>query len=108
MSKYTYAGNFVNPTKDFFPKQKEGDTDSEGKWYIAVKTYCECGQECCSKPETGDRPHTNNILFDEYDEASEWIEGVAESFEDDYEQYLDENSHSIVQMELYELWRNEY
>lgn len=53
-------------------------------------------------------PHTKGILFEDEDTANEWIESVAESFEEDYDNYLEENHDAIVQMERYEQWRNEY
>lgn len=105
MSRYTYAGPFTNPTKGMLCSR---EPDEEGKWFVEIEERCECGSECCSKPITGYRPHTNNQKFDEPEDVVEWIENLAESFEEDYDEYLQENSYEIRRMELYEQFRNEY
>jgi hypothetical protein len=104
MAQYTYAGDFSNPTEDFVVQ----GPNEEGQYWIGVKAYCECGYQCCSRPQTGVRPHDNGLLFDDFEQAYDWIEGVEEFFEQDYDSYLEENRHAIVQMERYEQWRNEY
>jgi hypothetical protein len=40
-------------------------------------------------------------LFEDADDAHEWIEGRREFFEQDYDDYLDENRFEIVRMEQY-------
>lgn len=105
MAKYSYAGEFRNPADGFRCSEVP---DANGKWFVEVPIHCECGSECCNRKITGYRPHTNGIRFDEPDEVDEWIDNVAEKFERDYDNYLEENRHAIVQMERYEQWRNEY
>lgn len=104
MSRYTYAGEFVNPTQGMRCSE---EPNKDGKWFVEVEERCECGHECCDKRILGYRPHTNGQLFDEPEDASDWIESLAERFEEDYDDYLEENRHSIVQMELMELHRRE-
>lgn len=104
MSKYTYAGDFKNPVDEF---NVEPNPNGEG-FVITVNVYCECGSPCCSRPKLGTRPHTSGKVFTDEDEAHEWLESLEQDFEEDYDNYLDENRHSIAQMERYEMWRNEY
>jgi len=104
MSRYTYAGPFTNPTTNFMVlPNPQGDG-----YIIGVRQFCECGAACCSRPELEPRPHTEGRVFEEAEDAGDWIESTAEFFERDYEDYLEENSHSIRQMELYEQFKNEY
>lgn len=98
MSRYTYAGPFVNPTTDWIVKPV-------GKKYGVFIRTAERGENG-SIP--ADRRHTSAPLFAEPEEASEYIDGMNEFFEEDYDQYLDENHDSIAQMERYEAFRNEY
>ena len=108
MSRYTYAGPFKNPTEGWTVEQYPEGHEHAGKFFVGVPEFCECGAACCSKPQIGVRPHTKANLFEEAEEAHEWIEGTEEFFEQDYEEYLEENSHEIARMEQYEAWKNEY
>lgn len=84
-------------------------TNADGKYFIEVPEYCNCGHACCSNPITGWRPHTNTgMVFDDEDEAYEALEALAEKWEEDYDDYLEENSYAIRKSELYEMWKNEY
>ena len=56
----------------------------------------------------GWRPHSNGTVFDDEDDAYEWIENVEQRFEEQYDDYLEQNGFEIAQMERYEMWRNEY
>lgn len=104
MSRYAYAGPYKNPTEGMKVMFNEGTQ----RYYIAVPDYCECGNECCSRPLLGYHPHTGDMLFNDEDEAYEWLEGTEEFFERDYEDYLEENHDDIVRMEQYEAYKNEY
>lgn len=104
MSMYTYAGDFRNPVDEF---SVGPNPDGEG-FIILVNEYCDCGHECCSRPKTGTRPHTSGQVFEDEDAANDWLCDFEEKIEDDYDQYLEENRHSIARMEMYELWRREY
>lgn len=77
------------------------------KYYIAVEQRCDCNSPCCSKPITGTHPHTNGLLFDELEDAAQWLEDLNEFFEEDYSNYLEENSADIARMEQYEDFMNE-
>lgn len=104
MSKYTYAGDFVNPTDSW----RVGGPNAEGKYFIE----CHRKEEIEHEGQVGTfefwSPHTSGHLFDEVEEAEEYMQGIEESFEEDYDDYLEENRYAIVQMERYEQWRNEY
>ena len=108
MSKYTYAGDFTNPTEHFVVIQNEAEGAEECTYIIGVKDYCQCGSSCCSKPLLGVHPHTSGKVFADEDDAYEWIESLRERFEEDYDDYLQENSYEIRRMELYEQFKNEY
>jgi hypothetical protein len=86
-----------NPADDFVVLEA-----ADGGYIIGVRTYCECGSACCSRPETGTRPHTKGQVFEDPDEANDWIDNCRESFEDQYDAYLEENHDAIVQQERYE------
>lgn len=114
MSRYTYAGRFVNPTQDFYAR--EGD-DGLGYVWIKEKVPCDCGCPRCTAYDEVDRLHTmhgtdpahpQKGFEDGIEGAEEWIQQTAEFFEQDYDQYLEENHYEIAQMERYEAWRNEY
>lgn len=92
-----------NPADDYMVKKNQ-----DGTFYIAVKTYCDCGSPCCSRPLIGDRPHTSGLIFEEEDEAYDTLESLRERWEEQYEDYLEENHDSIRRMEEYESYRNEY
>jgi hypothetical protein len=97
MSRYTYAGAYRNPTKSFYVKQV-------GEHYeVWVRSP---RNRDGSAP--ADHPHSRGLKFDEPDEAEDWIEGISEFFEKDYDNYLEENHYEIAQMERYEAFRNEY
>lgn len=118
MSRYSYAGPFRNPTEDWkvIPNpQGEGYvwgipiTDKEIVDFIRDERYQEAKELQELKDSTGGyRLHTKNQVFEEEEEAIESLEALEEFFEEDYDQYLEENHHEIVQMERYEQWRNEY
>jgi len=106
MSRYTYAGDFSNPVNNM---RVSLEPNTDGKWFI------ECFRQE-SKTDTAGRvwkteywePHTSGMTFDEPEDGHEYLDNLEETFEQDYDDYLDENRHAIVQMELYEMWRNEY
>lgn len=91
MSKYSYAGKFVNPADHWFVKEVD---DHFEIWVL--------------KDDGTDRPHSSAGHFEDYEDAAEYIESVRERFEEDYDQYLEENGAEIARMEAYEDWRNEY
>lgn len=93
MSKYTYAGKFVNPAANL---------------YVSYNSTLEVYEIWVQLDEQQARKHTSAPSFTDEDEANEYIEAVAESFEEDYNQYLDENRDEIRRMEEYEQFRNEY
>ena len=70
--------------------------NDKGDYYIGVR-----------EPDGTVRPHTSGQRFEEEDEAFEYIEAMHERFEEEYDNYLEENRHAIVQSERYEMWRNE-
>lgn len=84
--------------------------------YVAVeeKVHCDCHcPDCRAVLRTRYRLHTSHATGKwegcvDYEDADELIEAVRERFDDDYEDYLDENRHSIAQMERYEAFMNEY
>lgn len=100
MSRYTYAGPFKNPTEGFFVKQ-QGQ-----RFYVFIREDRRADGSC-----PADRKHNaswNKRGFEEACEAEETIEQLRESFEEDYDDYLNENHDDIVRMEQYENFRNEY
>lgn len=119
MSRYTYAGDFQNPTHNLtVVPNPEGD--GEG-FILAIKVSTDeilrsllreeiTKEEAVLMRERGWRPHSGKrkLHFEEEDEAYEYIEFLEESFERDYDEYLEENRYELHRMELYELWRNEY
>ena len=115
MSRYVYAGEFVNPANCFAVAE---NPDGEGYIVVVNMTAHEIldgvidgnytVEEAAEMQRRGWRPHTSAGVFAEWDDAREWIEGVEESFDADYEEYLEENRYEIAQMERYEAWRNEY
>lgn len=115
MSRYTYAGEYRNPTESFGVAP---NPDGEG-FIITIALSADeilrelingtiTNEEAALQRERGWRPHTKGTVFDEHEDADEWIEGTAESFERDYDDYLEENSYALRQMEMYEMHRNEY
>lgn len=103
MSRYTYAGNYKNPAEGWFIKCI-GD-----KYYVMVREDRKAdGSAAPDRLHTmhgrGKKPKNG---FPEHEDAQEWIEHTAERFDEDYESYLEENHHAIVQMERYEAFRNE-
>jgi hypothetical protein len=117
MSRYTYAGDFTNPVEAMGVAET-----MDGKFYITVTETVTNRQSIVDgnalttieSVATTVRPHTmhgENIdqnLFNELEDANEWIADLEETFERDYDDYLEENRYSLHQMELYEMWRNEY
>lgn len=115
MSRYTYAGEFSNPTQNFIVVE---NPDGEG-FIIGVKQDAKAVlsdllngvitmDEANVLNSRGWRPHTKGQMFEDDSDAHEWIEGTAEFFEQDYNDYLEENSFEICRMEQYEDFRNEY
>lgn len=115
MSRYVYAGEFVNPANTFTVVP---NPDGEG-YTVAIKVSdsetLRCllngeidAAEASLRQSRGWRPHTSAPVFEEAEDADEWIDGVEQSFDEDYEDYLEENRFEIAQMERYEQWRNEY
>lgn len=99
MSRYSYAGPFTNPAENYIVKPVRGG------FGIFVRTKDRRPDGSIPK----DRRATGRLkrVFKESDDAHEYIQGVKEFFEEDYDQYLEENHDSIVQMERYEAFRNE-
>lgn len=98
MSRYTYAGSFQNPTTGWIVKPVED------KFGVFVRS----DERQADGSIVPDRRHTSAPLFDEPEDAAEYIDGMAEAFEEDYDDYLEENRHEIAQMERYEAFRNEF
>lgn len=102
MSNRSYANSPHGVTAEW----KIEFNEEAQKFYVSVPDDCNCGCPKCKGIVY--RPHTDGTQFEEYDEAHEWIEGVQIVLDDDYEDYYNENSYSIAQMERYEMFRNEY
>jgi hypothetical protein len=96
MSRYTYAGEYKNPTEGWYIK-KVGD-----KFEVWVRSDRE--KDGSAEP---DRKHTSAPTFDEAEDASEYITDKAEFYEEDYSDYLEENHDAIAAMERFEAFRNE-
>lgn len=103
MSKYSYAGDFVNPVSSM---RCSLEPNADGKWFV------ECLRRESKTDENGHvwkteywSPHTSGHLFDESDDVHEYLDNLEETFEQDYDDYLEENRYEIVQMERYEMWR---
>jgi len=96
MSRFTYAGEFKNPTSNW--SIRSGDNC----WQIWVRS--DRARDGSAEP---DHKHTSAPDFETYEDAEEWINGCSEAIEQDYDDYLDENRYEISRMEQYEQWRNE-
>lgn len=100
MSRYSYAGEFRNPASNYFVKEVRG------RFQVWVRS-----DRAADGSAPSDRPMRarggKTPTFDEADEAQDYIDGVSEFFEADFEQYLDENRFEIAQMERFEAFRNE-
>lgn len=103
MSRYTYAEPYRNPTEGMYVKEFVNDAQDEWQYEIWVRQ--ERAEDGSAPP---DHKHTSAPTFDTMEDANEWLDGLSEFYEQDYEQYLEENHTELVRMELYELWRNEY
>jgi len=119
MSTYTYAGYFKNPTHSLTVVPSP-----EGNGFIlaitltaddilrlllreeVTKEEAELMRERGWRPQSSSKTKTARV-FEEEDEAYEYIESLEESFERDYDEYLEENRHELHRMELYEMWQNE-
>jgi hypothetical protein len=97
VSRYIYAGPFSNPASAYIVKERK---DGRAEVYFHADRAADG-----SAPK--DRPLNPRRVFDDAEEAHEWIEQTREFFEEDHSQYLEENSHEIARMEAYEDWRNE-
>lgn len=103
MSRYTYAGPFRNPT-DGWVIRPTGEEDADGLEIVGVYSKSErnadgsCTADTLIKTFAGD---------DAGDDASEYVEGRREFYEEDHSDYLEENRFEINRMERYESWRNE-
>lgn len=106
----SYYGTVGNVTEGWQVREVPEDewVNGEPLYAVFVPRYCDCGEACCSKPIVDYSRHTSGLLFTEEDQANEWVEGVQERHEENYDAYVEENRHAIVQMERYELWRQEY
>lgn len=98
MSRYTYAGEFKNPTEDFIVKPVGK------KFAVFIRTK----ERDARGAIPADRRHSNGKLFAEPEEAEEWIEGLREFFEEDFDDYLEENHDSIAAMDRYEQFKSEF
>ena len=100
MSRYTYAGKFVNPTEGYIIKPVEG----------GYGLFLRHDERKADGSIPADRRLTGRSgqVFAEWEDAQEYIEGMAEFFEEDYDQYLEENRFELMQMERYEAFRDEY
>jgi hypothetical protein len=114
MSRYTYAGKFVNPTEGFVAREND---EGLGFVWITERVPCDCGCPRCTAYDEVERLHSmhgkdpkNPIKGFEggAEEAAEWIEQTAQGFEEDYDNYREENHYEIARMEQYEDWKNEY
>ncbi len=93
----TYVGPFKNPTENMFIKQ------------VGEKYEIWVHGEDQDDNQAHDRPHSNrDLVFEEYEEAIEYLDGLHEHFEEDYDRYLDEHHDDIRRQEEYENYRNEY
>lgn len=107
-----------NPTSDWavIPHPTEADRFTIGVEVSEkelLRAIRECPDDAAAILEEharmgGFRLHTSAATFDDEDEASEWLEAMEERWEEQYDDYLEENSHEIARMERYEAWRNEY
>lgn len=108
MSRYSYAGPYKNPAQDFYVDQDPRD----GLFYVYLteEVHCQCGSDECLGTASHKRKHRGkwNVGFEEAGDAHEVIDQIHQSFDEDYESYLEENRYEIVQMERYEQFRNEY
>jgi hypothetical protein len=128
MSRYTYAGDFVNPTTGWVvipnpnPIRRADDdsiiesfiigipiTDGEIVQVLRNEGADAANELLALRDKTGGyRPHTSETVFMNEDDATEYIESLEDFFEQDYDDYLEENHFELVRMERYEMWRNEY
>lgn len=99
MSRYTYAGRFQNPAENYIVKPVRGGF---GIFVREDKRQ----SDGSIPPDRRCNGRLSKTFQDDFD-AHETIEGVREFFEEDYDQYLEENHDSIVQMERYEAFQNE-
>lgn len=98
MSRYSYAGPYRNPTEGYFVQAVREHFE------IWIRHDRESDGSCAADRKVKIRYNK----FEEYGDAMEAIAEMAEAFEEDYDQYLEENHYDIVQMERYEAFRNEY
>lgn len=97
MSRYTYAGKFVNPTEGWYVKEAK-----DGLFEIWVRS--DRNADGSADP---DHRHTSAPRFEDDGEAAEYISDMRDVAEQDYDDYLEENHDDIVRQERYEDWRNE-
>lgn len=85
-------------------------TEDQEAWIVVVpqRVQCDCTCPSCKGWRTEMVAHSSGKRFDEESDAWEWIEQMADSYEEMMDQYIEENSYQIAQMERYELWRQEY
>jgi len=96
MSRHTYAGPFKNPTEGFYVKAVRD--------HFEVWIREDRNTDGSAPP---DRRHAKSPKFEEAGDAQEWIDGLYDFYEEDYDQYLEENHLEIVRMEQYEAFLNE-
>lgn len=112
-------GPFKNPTEGW--KVIPNPNDDVGGYVIGVpitdkelvemmRYNSEGAQRLLQERDKNDgyRLHTNGKVFQDEDDAHEYVNHLEEFYERDYDDYLEENHVEIARMERYEMWRNEY
>lgn len=111
MSRYSYAGEFVNPVGTWRvasrPKPTEEDPEAL-EFFIEVFRSEEREVDGVRGTFQWWSPHTSGRVWSDEDAAYEWMEDAEEAYEEDYDQYLEENSLEIARAERYEAWKREY
>jgi hypothetical protein len=97
----SYHGVFKNPTEGFYV-----NVCPDGKYRVWIRE--DRASDGSAPPDRLHNGKWNKEGFEEASDAEETIEAMRESFEEDYDDYLEENRYEIAQMERYEAFRNEY
>lgn len=101
MSRYSYdVNNYRNPTEGFYVKE------IDGLYFVFIREDRAADGSC--PPDRKHNAKWNAKGFEEAGDAQETIDSMHESFEEDFDSYLEENRYEIAQMERYEAFRNEY
>jgi hypothetical protein len=107
MSRYSYHGSPHQATNQWrIAHDPARDERGEDAYFVEVDVACPCDCSHCTARVF--QPHSNGMFFAEYEQADEWIESVQSFLDDDYDEYYEENRYHIVQMERYEIMRNEW